>query len=173
MLFLRVYEPNIGLLNKVLDFISLGFIKQSWLANPEIAIYSIIAILVWRWTGFIMIFFLNAIKTIPQDIKEAARMDGANFFQITTRITIPILKNLIIIIITLIFIIGIRSFDVVWFTTQGGPVNKTHILSTLVYVTAFSYGRVGEASVISIVMFLIAVILSINYYYFSTFREEI
>jgi len=173
MLFLRVYEENIGLINTTLSFLHLDFLQRGWLANPKITLFSIVGIIIWRWTGFIMIFFLNAIKTIPRDIYEAARIDGANFFQVTIRITIPMLKNIIAVIITLLFIICLRSFDIIWFTTQGGPINSTHILSTLIYVSAFSYGKVGRASVISIVMFLIAVILSINYYYFSAYREEI
>jgi ABC-type sugar transport system permease subunit len=156
LLWHKIYDPRLGLINRLLEFMHLDILKQQWLADPKIALYCIIAIVVWQWSGLFMVFFLAAMAHIDETIYDAASIDGVNVFGRIFRITLPMIKDQFIIISIILLIASVKVFDIVWVTTQGGPAGSTHVLGTYLYLSAFRFNRVGYASVIAVIALIIS-----------------
>jgi ABC-type sugar transport system permease subunit len=163
LLWHKIYDPRVGLINKLLEFLHLDILKQQWLADPKIALYCIIGIVIWQWSGLFMVFFLAAMAHIDETIYEAARIDGVNTFGRIFRITLPMIKDQFIIIAIILLIASVKVFDIVWVTTQGGPAGSTHVLGTYLYLSAFRFNRVGYASVIAVIALAISLVFAAIY----------
>lgn len=144
---------EIGLLNAIV--IALGGKAQAWLLEPIVNNYFLIIIMIWLQTGYAMVLFSSAIKGIPAEIMEAARIDGASEFQIFFNITIPSIQGTLITVTTTIIIFSLKLFDVVRVMTGGN--NGTNVIANEFYIQQFTYGHAGRASAIAIVL-LVAVI---------------
>ena len=146
--------------------ISYGFIKFfnlkiPWLTSVKITPYTMIIVYVWKYTGYYMVIFLAGLLNIPDVYYEAADMDGASFFSKLRYITIPQLKNTIILAFLSCVLFSFGTFAQQYVMTEGGPSRSTEVLTLLIYQQAFEYSRYGYASAISVVFFLTLLFFSI------------
>jgi multiple sugar transport system permease protein len=161
-----------GALNYIL--MHLGIIEQQvgWLSTPWLAMISIIIVNVWRGTPFLGISILAGLQTVDTGLYEAAKIDGANMFEQFWHITLPSVKNIVILasIITTIWTLG--DFEIIWILTHGGPSNGTQVLSTLSYTYGFLNLHLSKAIAISIFLFP-ALILLVHYITKKTLNSEV
>ncbi|NUS19843.1 MAG: sugar ABC transporter permease [Mesorhizobium sp.] len=152
-----------GMLNSAL--MKLGLISQNiqWLASAETAFPMQVLIGILVTVPFTTTIFLGGLSSIPDDLYEAAALEGATHFQQFREITFPLLKPFINIAIVLNTIYVFNSFPIIWVMTQGGPANSTDILVTHLYKLAFRIGKLGEASAVSLVMFAILLVFTMIY----------
>ncbi len=157
---------EIGLLNAVV--LALGGTSQGWLLHPPWNNYFLIVIMVWLQTGFAMVIFSSAIKGVPAELLEAARVDGANEVQIFFGIVVPYIQGTLITVTTTIIIFSLKLFDIVRVMTGGN--NGTNVIANEFYIQRFTYNHAGRASAIAILL-LIAVI-PVMIYNLRQFRER-
>lgn len=149
-----VYNPIFGLLNNFLTLIGMDNLIQGWLSDPGIALYSIMAVDIWKWMGFHMVLYMAGLQAIPKDLYEAAEIDGASPFQKFMRVTIPQLNSTLVLNITL-SITGafMTNYNLVNVMTGGGPFNSTEVALTYIVRTAFSFNALGKANAMSMILF--------------------
>ncbi|MFJ6651879.1 carbohydrate ABC transporter permease [Microbacterium sp. NPDC091313] len=128
-----------GSVNTALEAIGMGWARQDWLGNPDIAIYSICAAIIWQGAGYSMVIFLAGLQGVPEDVLEAAELDGARSFRRTVSIVLPLINGAIVINVLLTLIATLKQFDTVFAMTKGGPAGATETMATIVYKTAFTY----------------------------------
>ncbi|OLP60888.1 ABC transporter permease [Xaviernesmea oryzae] len=156
LLWSWIYNPVFGLLNAALDLVGLSALKLSWLGDADVALYSIVAVDIWKWLGFHAVIYLAGLQTIPHELYEAARIDGAGPLHRFRHITLPLMMPVVLINV----ILGlsgafVRNFDIVQVLTQGGPNHATEVVMTLMVKTAFQDGNMGYASAMGYALFLI------------------
>jgi len=156
----RIYSPD-GPLNTILGLIGLGALRRNWLGDFTWALPSLGMIGVWGGFGFTMLLFLAGIIAIPTELFEAARLDGANRWHEFRYIILPSLRGQMAIALTLTITGALRTFDLVYVTTQGGPGNATTTPALLLYQLAFVNPSVGQASAIGIVMAVLCMIIAV------------
>jgi multiple sugar transport system permease protein len=164
-----LYAPE-GLFNNALEAVGLGSWTQIWLAEPETVLYALVLASLWRSSGYIMVLYLAGLKSIDPALTEAARVDGANRWQLFRNITMPQLSGVNSVVLSVIVIDALRSFDIVYALTKGGPYNSSHLLSTYMFQT-IGTGRLGYASSMAAIIFLLAVVF-IVLYLVRALREE-
>ena len=169
-LWVRMYETNFGMLNVMLRSVGLEHLQGTWIASRETALGSVIAVAIWQFSGFPMIILLAAIENIPEDLHEAASLDGINEMQRIWHLVLPLIRPVLISISVLQFIFSLKVFDLVWVMTLGGPAKSTSVLGTFLYKEAFRKQEYGYASAVAVVMFV--VIFSITYAYQRLMRVE-
>lgn len=150
-----VFDPNIGLLNQVLH------IHINWLYDSKFAMPALIIVSVWKLIGYNMIIFLSSMSAISQSLFEAAKIDGANTFQIFKNVTVPLLSPTIFFVVIITAISSFQVFDLIYLMTQGGPFDSTNVLVYAIYKNAFEYFNVGKASAIAYVLFVIILVLTL------------
>ncbi|OQP86566.1 ABC transporter permease [Rhizobium rhizosphaerae] len=156
LLWSWIYNPIFGLLNAALDLFGLAGLKQSWLGDADIALYSIVVVDIWKWLGFHAVIYLAGLQTIPHELYEAAKIDGASAWTRFRHVTLPMMMPVVLINV----ILGlsgafVRNFDIVQVLTQGGPNHATEVVMTLMVKTAFQDGNMGYASAMGYALFLI------------------
>ncbi len=164
-----LYDARIGLINHFLEAIGtaapflqpLGFSRQLWLADPNMALTSIIITDIWQWTPFIFIIVLAGLQSLPAEITEAAIIDGANWFQIIVRVKLPMIRTIIMVTLLLRIIDVFRALEVIYTMTFGGPGLSTEVLSLHIYKTAFTAQQLGYASTIATLLMVIILIFTI------------
>lgn len=156
--FNAIYHPD-GIINQFLRFIGLSGLAQEWLVNSKFAMNSVIAMDIWMGVGFTMLIFVAALKSVPVEIYESSKIDGANGFQNTYRITIPMIMPAVTINATLNIIGGLKVFAQVLVLTNGGPADSTQVFATLIYKN-FGNGYLGYASAIGLVFTVVVVLLN-------------
>lgn len=149
-----------GAVNQGLEAIGLGALRQNWLGDPDIAIWSIIIVMVWQFVGYSMVIFLAGLQGIPDEVLEAASIDGAGSVRRFWYIVRPMLAPAITINLMLSLISGLKVFDQVWVMTQGGPGGATNTISTLIYSNAFQLGRFGYGAALAVVLTIFVAIAS-------------
>ena len=142
-----IYNPELGVLNAAFGLVGLG--DQTWLGDPDRALWASMVLSVWRYAGFSMIFYLAALQGIPSQLYEAARVDGASWWQQTRRITVPMLAPMTWLLVLLGLIGALREFETIWILTRGGPAGSTDLMSVLVFKEAFENSRPGYAAAIA------------------------
>lgn len=151
-LWAKIYHPTIGLLNTTLTSLGLESWTRIWLADPKTAMIAVIVPILWQYVGYHMLLMYTAIKTIPRDIYEAALIDGANRVQTAFRITIPLIKPILKVCVTFAIVGALKSFDLIFAMTQGGPMGKTDVPSTLMVETVFRSNQFGYGSSMAIII---------------------
>ncbi|WP_106814852.1 carbohydrate ABC transporter permease [Microbacterium timonense] len=152
-------DPNIGLLSYWLSFV--GIVpEQGWLSDPRYAMAAVMLVGVWKNVGFYMVIYLAGLQSIPVDMYEAARLDGAGPWQRFRSITLPLLSNQTLLVMVLALIATLQAFDQIYVMTRGGPFFKTETLVMLIYREGFQELRFGYASAISFVLLIFVFILS-------------
>ncbi|WP_370524289.1 carbohydrate ABC transporter permease [Cellulomonas sp. APG4] len=153
-----------GPLNTLLSTVGLESWRQDWLGNPSTALWAVCAAIIWQFTGYSMVIFLAGLQAIPEEINEAAAMDGAGPWRRFVSVTLPLINGSIVINVMLSLIGGLKQFDQVMAMTGGGPGIATETISTTIYKGAFSSGEYPVSIALAVVMtILIAVIASIQY----------
>ncbi len=163
-----IYDPTYGLLNYFLGFA--GIAPKLWLADPKIALNSIIITDIWQWTPFVFLLLLAALQGIPRSFLEAAYVDGASYWQTFWHVKLPLMKSIIGITAALRLIDAFRGLVVMYIMTFGGPGMSTEILSMHLYKTAFNSQRLGLASAIAVI--LLGIILAITVIMIVVFRTQ-
>lgn len=162
LLWTFIYHPVYGVLNKFLNTIGLESLTRVWLGDSKVTIFAIIAISCWQWTSFCILLFCAGLQTIPPEIYEAAKIDGAKSLDCFRHITLPLLKNVSITVIVFTVITSFTVFTVVFATTYGGPNHASEVVMMYVYTVGLRGGRMGYAgslvTVFYIFIFTIAVI---------------
>lgn len=156
-----IYRPEIGLLNQLLDAVGLGNLTSAWLGQEQTAIYAIIMVSQWQWTGYVMILFIVAIQAIPEELYESARIDGANAIQQFFGVTVPMVRETTLVMATITVIGAFKVFDIVWVMTAGGPNNSSHVLGSYLYRVGFRNDEMGYASAIATLLFVITLMLTV------------
>lgn len=159
LMFTFIYEPNIGFINNILKTLSLP--AKGWLGDSKLAIYCIIAMSQWQFTGYITLLMVVAFQNVPQDYLEAAAIDGAGPVRRAVSIMIPQAKEQLL-VCTIITIIGaFKLYTEVYATTSGGPGNSSQVLGLFLYQQAFLHDELGMAAVTGVFIFVITVTLSV------------
>jgi ABC-type sugar transport system permease subunit len=156
-----ILNYNFGVVNQVMDLIGLGAHKVDWLGDPNLALISIILSTVWKASGYYMIIYLAGIQGIPQELTEAASIDGANGWQQFRHITFPLLASATTVCVMLSLIGSLKIFDQIAVMTDGGPGFATETLTYIIYKVGFGELRQGFGTALAIVLFLITLILSL------------
>jgi ABC-type sugar transport system permease subunit len=144
------FQPESGVVNTILGKIGLRD-DYAWLASSETALYPVIFVGIWIAVGFAFLVILGAIEQIPISVREAATVDGANIRQQFFKITLPLIRPVMLIMLTLQIIWTFNGFTVVWAMTTGGPADSTSILPILAYKEAFRFGRFGTAAAMAVI----------------------
>lgn len=152
-------DPRNGIINEIIRFF--GGSSQQFLGSPSQAIYSIIAVLLWINIGYNMIIFLSAIKEIPRDYFEAARIDGASRWQTFRKITFPLLKETNTFILVVTTIGSFQVFDQIMVMTKGGPASSTEVSVIYIFKQGFQLLNMGYSSALAFVLFLLIFCLSL------------
>jgi len=161
LMFQFVYDPQLGILNGILNAVGLGSLTHAWLGEARTAIFSIIAMSQWQYVGYIMMLFIVAIQKIPEELYEAADIDGATDIQKALLITVPMVRDMTLVTSVITIIGAFKVFAEVYVMTTGGPGNASQVLGTYLYRAAFVNDEMGYASAIGVIIFLITISLSI------------
>lgn len=158
-----MFDDLYGIINYAL--LKLGLIQHSlpWLARPETAAFAVAAVGVWKFYPFVTINVLARLQMIPQQLYEAAKVDGANGWQQFVHISLPQLKGVLIVVTLLRLLYMIPKFDIIWILTNGGPARATETLSILAYAKAFLGFNTGHGAAIAMILFLVLLVLSLVY----------
>ena len=166
-----IYNPNFGLINQVLGMVGLDSLKGAYLSNTKMALYCVFIAALWQGLGQPMLYFLAGLQTLPNDILEAAKIDGAGKFNLFFRVIVPMLKETFVIVLATQIIASMKVYDIVYVMTDGGPANSTQTLATYMYNQTFTYSNLGVGSAIATVMVLIMMVVIVPYVAFSTKDE--
>jgi multiple sugar transport system permease protein len=167
-----LFDANFGPINQILALLGLPFKGFPWLGRPETAQAIVISAHIWKGLGYLILLMLAGLQTIPFDLRDAARVDGANAWQEFRFITLPHLEYIIAIAFVLRFIWTFNWFDLVFLTTSGGPSQATMTLPVSVYITAFKSFNMGKAAAIASVMTVTLAVFSILFFKVMNRQEE-
>jgi raffinose/stachyose/melibiose transport system permease protein len=160
-----------GALNDILTSVGLHSWTQPWLGSPTAALWAIVVVLVWQFSGLSMVIYLAGLQAIPDELYEAAAVDGASPLSQLRRITIPLLAPAITVSATITLVFGLRVFDQVIALTDGGPVNATQTLATEIYEQTFVYGRWGVGAAVAVVLTGLIATMVLTQLWFLRLRE--
>jgi len=159
-IFSKIFETNRGYLNELLRSLNLDFLCQQWLGSPDWALICVMAVSIWQWTGYSMLMYYSNMLDIPEELYEAATIDGANSYQQFTKITVPLLKGTHFTLGILGILGALKYFDLPYILTKGGPAHATETFSTYIQAKSFELFEQGQASAIVVIMFVIAMIIT-------------
>lgn len=157
-----MYQPT-GVVNQVLEIIGLGAFATPWLGSPDAVLYALALAHSWSTIGLSVIIFLAGLQAVDEDLYEAARVDGANAFQSFRFVTLPALRPVTAVVFILTLTQSFKVFDIVWATTQGGPIRFSEILSTYMYKRGALENQYGYGSAIGVSLLVIVSIATIIY----------
>ncbi len=159
LLFTFIYQPT-GLLNAILDAVHLSGLKHGWIGEEGTAIFSVIAVSQWKSIGYTMMLLIVAIQRIPEEMNEAALLDGAGGVKRFFYITVPNIKDTILMTFIITTSGGFLIFNEVYVITGGGPSQSSEVMSTLMYDYAFVHGKIGYSSAIGTIILLFSMIIA-------------
>ena len=161
-----LYDPQAGLINAILR--ALGGTPVAWLSDPRaeffgisVSMLAVIIAYLWADYGYNLVIFIAALQSIPQEIKEAAMIDGANSVHVFSKITIPLLRPTILFVSVMTMLSSFQVFDVIQVMTDGGPNNQTRVMVLDIYDNAFRFQRMGWSAAVSFVLFIIVMVVTI------------
>ncbi|MCC6147401.1 MAG: sugar ABC transporter permease [Anaerolineaceae bacterium] len=152
-------HPELGIINYSLGL--LGFPQPAWLANQNLAMVTIIIVDVWHETSFILLILLAGLTSLPDELYEAAVMDGTNSIQKFFHITLPLMKPTIFVALIIRFIAAMKTYDLVYILTRGGPGTSTETISYYIYKVAFVFLDMGRSSAMAFILLIFIVIVTL------------
>jgi len=158
IVFIWLFDPSYGIVNYA--FSKVGIPQQQFLNSPSEALYVIVAMTIWGWTGFAVVIYLAALQGVPQTLLEAAAIDGAGPWRAFRKVTLPLLSPASLFLAVWLTINALQLFDEVYLSTQGGPLNATTVLVYYLYDQAFQQFNFGYASAIAYFLFLIILVVT-------------
>jgi len=150
-----------GPLNQTLAAVGLSSWRHDWLGDPDFALWCVLAVMVWQSVGFAMVIYLAGLATVPQELEEAAALDGAGTVTRFRKITVPMIQPSIAIATTLMLIQGLRVFDQVLALTSGGPAGATQTLATEVYQQTFVFNNFGFGAALALVLSVLILVFTV------------
>ena len=168
--WLLLLQPS-GPFDALLTSVGLGDAVQLWLGDPTIVLWTMLAVISWKYIGFAIILFLAGLQGVPEELAEAAQIDGASWWQIQRYITIPLLGPTIRIWAFLSIIGSLQLFDLVWIMTGGGPANATSTMATYMINFGFTRSQYGYGSAVAVILFFISFAIAIVYQRFVLRRD--
>ncbi|CUB28293.1 L-arabinose transport system permease protein AraP [Bacillus subtilis] len=173
LLFDFIYNPETGLLNQLLQAVGLDQLTRAWLGEDSTAMLSVIFVSQWQSVGYIAMLYIVSIQKIPDELYEAARLDGAGKIQQFFHITVPQTKEMSFVAVVMTLTGAFTVFNEPYILTGGGPGNASEVLSTFLYKSAFTKDMMGYASAIATVVLIITLALSLmQMKFFKTGKEE-
>jgi raffinose/stachyose/melibiose transport system permease protein len=154
-----IFDYRRGLINWFLEFIGKSEETKVWLNEPKLVVLLISIPLIWQWIGYYMIIILSSITSIDKDIFEAAELDGASSFQRAIHIVIPLIKNTLLVCITLCVAGNMKAFDHIYIMTSGGPGNSSMVMALYGYKISFEQQNMGYGSTISVGIFVLSILI--------------
>ena len=156
LLWQVLYQPEIGLIDQALTAVGLDHFARAWLGEESTVLPAVIAVSQWQWVGYLTVLFIVAIRAIPRELYEAAAIDGARAWRVFWSVTVPGVSQTTVLLALVTIFGAIKVFDIVWVMTGGGPNNASDVMGSYMYRSAFRDDRVGYASAIAIVMFVLS-----------------
>jgi raffinose/stachyose/melibiose transport system permease protein len=166
-----IYQPEGGLLNAILQALIPHFQGALWLADPRLTLASIFVVIVWKYFGLYIVLYTAAIQNVPDEIIDAARIDGASGLQVTRYITIPLLGTTIRLSVFLAALGSLQIFDLVYVMTHGGPIHASEVFATYLITYGLNAFAMGYGSAIGVVMFLTCFVFALMYQRFVMQRD--
>lgn len=157
-LWVSIFSPQYGLLNKFLSQIGLSFLRTDWLSNIHTALGSVIFIAIWQGFGWAVLFYYTGLVGIPKDLQEAAKIDGASGLKLYTKVVIPLMMPVIKAIAVIGLISCLKQMETVYLSTGGGPGDLTQFLANYLYIKAFVSGQYGYGNALSVIFVIICVL---------------
>jgi multiple sugar transport system permease protein len=155
VLWVYFLNPNVSPLNALL--VTLGLPSPNWLQDPDLALASVVLVSFWRGVGFSAVIYLAGLQAIPNELEEAARVDGAGPWRVARFITVPLLAPTTSLVLFISLVNSFQAYGLVLLMTQGGPAGSTTLLGYFLYEHAFRFFQMGYASAVSVVLFLLLV----------------
>jgi raffinose/stachyose/melibiose transport system permease protein len=171
VVWLQLLQPQYGVVDTLLGAVGLEGPEEGWLGTPDVALYTVIAVLTWKYLGLAVILFLAGLQGVPEELYEAAAIDGATWWQVQRKITIPLLGPTMRTWAFLSMIGSLQLFDMVWILTGGGPANATTTMATFLVTEGTKRSNYGIASAASVILFVVALVLALLYQYFVLRRD--
>ncbi len=153
LIFAMMYHPTLGVMNYLVSLVGLGPFK--WTYSSRTALYALALVDVWEWTPLIMLIALAGLAALPKEPYESAMIDGASGWRVFLHITLPLLRPILIVAMLFRAIDALKTFDIIFVMTQGGPANASETINVLLFNQAFSYFNIGYASSIAVILFAI------------------
>lgn len=158
-LWLKIYHPTNGILNTFLT--SIGVTNPPlWLADTSLVLYAIFIPIIWQYAGFYILIYYAALKNVPASLVEAARIDGANPWQIATKIKIPLIAGVIKVTVVLAIVGSLKYFDLIYVMTDGGPNGASEVMASYMYRLAFRSFDFGYGSAVGFFLLLICLVIT-------------
>ena len=158
-----IYHPDLGLLNQAIGAAGLKAFERNWLSDPNLALYPVIIAATWNAVSLPMLLFLAGLQTVPVELLEAAKVEGAGPIRRFIHVTFPLLRETTLIVLAITAINALKAYDIVYAMTNGGPANRTQLLSTWMYFLTYNYNTVGQGTAIVVVLFSLTLIFAIPY----------
>jgi len=160
-------HPELGIVNYLLGLV--GIAKVNWLGDPVIAFWTVVLTDIWHQVSFMIVLLLAGLSALPKEPYEAARMDGASTLQSFIHVTLPLMRPVIIVTLLIRLIFAVKTFDLVYVMTRGGPGTATDLISYFIYRSAFFGLNIGQASAISVL--LLVIVLALTAYLYRYMRS--
>ncbi|WP_062203628.1 carbohydrate ABC transporter permease [Aureimonas sp. AU12] len=159
LVWTMMFNPQLGVLNYLLSLV--GLPEQSWIYDQSTVIPSLVLVETWQWTPLIMLIVLGGLASLPREPYEGAEIDGANAWQQFRYITLPLIAPFMMVAVIIRSIDALKSFDIIFAMTQGGPGTASQTINIYLYNVAFAYYDIGYGSAIAVVFFVLIIILSL------------
>ena len=158
-LWMKIFDPTNGMANKLLEMFGMEN-TPIWLADPEIALYAIFIPVIWQYAGFYILIYYAALKNVSDEIIEAAKIDGANSWQIAYKIKLPLISGVFKVTILLAVVGSLKYFDLIYVMTGGGPNGASEVMASYMYKEAFKLNNFGYGSAIGFGLLVIALVMT-------------
>ncbi|MBP2241525.1 raffinose/stachyose/melibiose transport system permease protein [Cytobacillus eiseniae] len=159
-LWMKIFDPTNGMANKLLEFFGVEN-TPIWLADPAIALYAIFIPVIWQYAGFYILIYYAALKNVPDEVIEAAKIDGASPLQIAFKIKLPLISNVFKVTIMLAVVGSLKYFDLIYVMTGGGPNGASEVMASYMYKEAFKLNNFGYGSAIGFGLLIICLIMTL------------
>jgi raffinose/stachyose/melibiose transport system permease protein len=166
-----IYQPTTGVLNSLLKALGLTALSRDWLGNPDYALGMVIFVSLWQYVGINMLIYLAGLQAVPTSLYEAADIDGTTGWGKFVHITFPLIAPSLTINLVLSAIGGLKTFDLIFVMTGGGPGYATQVLSLVLYKKAFMQNSMGYGTAIAVLLFIIILLITLAQLFFLRKRE--
>nr|WP_274998018.1 sugar ABC transporter permease [Promicromonospora iranensis] len=163
VVWFQLLQPEYGVIDGLLGAVGLRAPEQGWLGDPDLALWTVLVVLTWKYLGLAVILFLAGLQGVPDELYEAAQLDGASWWQVQRKITVPLLGPTMRTWAFLSMIGALQLFDMVWILTGGGPANSTTTMATYLINQGTRSQNFGIAGAASVILFVIALIMAVLY----------
>lgn len=160
-LWVNIFNPTYGLLNKVLRGLGLEMLTTAWLSNPNTALFAVIFIMIWYGFGWALLFYYSGLVTVPKDLEEAGIIDGASSMQLYTRVIMPYILPVIQAVLIIDVVSCLKQMEIVYLSTAGAPGDRTQFIANYLYIKAFTYSQYGYGNAIGVLFVIVAVLLTV------------